>query len=1241
MDPQVIYTEDGSEILVLHHEGAVYFSSSNYIPYIQIVQKDQKISFYQILNLEFEDFSESEENLKDNINEIPRSLSSLKIQEKKPVSYLTIPTVYYDSLNDKLVKVKSFTINYTVDPDNKSTLRTTKNTEVYSSVLASGNWYKLGIPSKGIYKLSYEQLKKMGLPVENLDPRKIKIYGNGGGMLPQKNSENRHHDLVENAIFVSGEADGKFTIGDYILFYGQSADSYNYNSEENSFSYTKNLYSDSTYYFLTADGDPGLRIETADNIGKNFSLISVFDDYLAYENDFQNILGSGREWYGEEFGGAKLNYSFEFPVPGIVNNSELKLTASFLAQSYNSSSFLLNLNNLSVGNLDMSTISEGTYQEKGKERTETFTFNTSLLNLNEILILTTDYQRSSNIARGFLNYFFFTFQRNLQLYEQATFFRSISSLKNSESTFQVKNVTAASTIWDITDPLRPKKHDFLLEQGAALFGTSTQNLKEFVVFNESNFSEAIFIEKVHNQNLRGEGPFELVIVTVPKFKPEAQRLADFRASYDQLSVKVVTIQEVYNEFSSGAKDVTAIRDYMRYLYNLDGGSKNLKYLLLFGKGSYDIKNKIPGGINLIPTYQSYNSLHPIYSYSSDDYFCFLDDEEGEWVENSMGDHLMDISVGRLPVRNLQDARNITDKLIRYSQNQDGFGRWRKEIFFIAEDGDGNLHHNDADKLATLVDSTHMEFNVNKIFMGAYPQEILGNDKRTAPEVNQAINDAIKSGALIVNYTGHGGLASWANARILDTTIVSRWTNINKLPLFVTATCEFGKHDDAISRSGGEHMLFLNKGGAIGLVTSARPVFSSTNYALNLAFYNFAFNKVENEYATLGYIFKETKNNSLKGSVNRNFSLLGDPSMKLAYPKENLIITSINNSNSTNEGPEDTLKALSKVNIKGEVIGNSNTRLQSFNGNLSISVYDKETTTTTLSAPVINFKQRNSIIFRGQATVTDGTFEVEFIVPKNISYTLDKGKISLYAIDKVQGVDAGGVNGKVKIGGSDPNSESDHTPPTIELFMNDTTFRNGGITSSNSLLLAKIYDESGISISNTVGQNITAVLNDQKVFNLNEFFETEPDNFQVGWLAYPINDLPVGKNTIKLKAWDTHNNSQEAFLEFYVTEDAKLYLANVINYPNPFSEKTTFQIDHNAAGEDLDLNILIYSIKGELIRSINKYFSNAPARINELEWDGRNSVGQELDDGVYIYKIFIRSESTGLKNQLYKRLIIKK
>ena len=1108
------------------------------------------------------------------------------------------------------------------------------------SLLSQGEWLKFEVEANGIYKLDFSFLNSLGLDPNGVDPAKIKIYGNGSGMLPQPNSAPRPTTLVENAIWIEGAADGSFDNGDYILFYGQGPASYAYEPDKGVFSYQKHYYSNRTAYFLTVSTENGLRIEQQENVGSNFPLIRDFQDFGYYELDQRNLLISGREWYGERF---DLNTTQEFPfkVEGLSENSDVYLVADLMAQSYAISSFKTSLNGTLLGEQSFPGLSRWTYALKGAHNTDTFKINTAVAGSNGELNVTLTYERNnSGLSTGYLNYLLLTVTRGLSLYGDQTEFRSGKSLANGFSTYEVSNAIPAVRIWDVTDPFLPKNQSFELNGATATFGTASDELKTFVVFapgNELLTPEAI--GKIPNQDIRSMNVPDLLIITHPDFKPEAQRLASLRSSHDGLEVAVITTEEVYNEFSGGVQDVTAIRDFTKFLYD-KGDRKKLKHLLLFGKSSYDFKDFKENNTNFVPTYQSRNSLHPLLTYSSDDYFAFLEEDEGEWRESFTGDHTLDIGVGRLPVKSPDEARQVVDKLVHYATSNRALGEWRNRVYMVADDGDRNIHINQADQLSGFIDTTYSQFNIQKIFLDYYPQ-ISRPGGEIAPRAKEAIDDAIDKGTLIMNYTGHGGEAGWTQESILDIFMIDDWDNMDAMPLFVTATCEFGRHDDPGRISAGELTILNPKGGAIALVTTARPVEANLNFELNKAFYDVVFRQEEGIYQTLGDIFRQTKNNSLVGVNNRNFSLLGDPSMTLAFPREKIVVTAINGKEL--QQVPDTVKALSRVTLQGEVQNYLDQPLTSFNGIVSVAFFDKETTKTTLGSGTdsrpFSFKEREHFLFRGAATVTNGTFEVSFVVPKSISYLIDEGKVSMYAVDQ-GGRDASGALTNVLVGSSVDNAPEDNDPPSIRLFMGDSTFVPGTRVSPNTLLVARLSDENGINISGFNPLNsIVATLDGEVSYELNQYYSADVDNFRKGWVQFPLNDLEEGEHVITVRASDTYNNSSEASIEFYVTERSQLVIDKLQNYPNPVVNQTAISFTHNRSGDDLEGNLQIIDRNGGMVNSFDFFIPDSKATVELINWDGTDKNGAKVNRGLYIFKVVVRSLSDGAQNQKYQKLVL--
>ena len=1100
-----------------------------------------------------------------------------------------------------------------------------------SSVLQSGKWYKVAIEKNGVYKIDQSVFKKMGFDPAKIDPRKIKIYGNQGGMLPQANNVSRVSDLTENAIQVQGESDGVFNSADYVLFYAQGPDKSYFNTAKGIFFYERNLYADKNYYFITVSESNGKRIETTENIPGTFPLVDQFENFTYYELDQHNELKSGRQWYGEQFD-LTLELTKTLTLPNVVAGSNIKLVSSVMAQTFTGATFNVFLNGIQVVQQSIASIPNAQYAIKGRDRRDTVLINANTVSAAGRQSQELRYQYvkiGTGNSKGYLDYFLLQVTQQLVLSGQQTIFRSVASLNNPSSTFELGESSAQTIIWDISNSSEPKLQASTFSSAKTSWSAITSTLKEYIAFSSSSAPE--LIGSVANQNIHEVALPDMMIVSHPDFYTEALRLSSHRTS-SGLSTTVVTTTEVFNEFSSGRQDVTAIRDYAKFLYDRSPGK--LKALMLFGKGSFDYKDRVTNNKNLVPTYESRNSLHPLLTYSSDDYFSFLETNEGDWGESPAVNHTMDISVGRIPVKSVEEAKNVVDKIIRYDTDATLLGKWRKEIVFVADDGDFNLHQDDANDLADFVETNHAEFNTRKIYLDNYPQQSRPSGE-VSLETNKLIEDAFNSGAVAINYTGHGGERLWAQEKIFDDLTISKLEN-KRLPLLVTATCEFGRQDDPALISGAELCMLRKEGGAISLVTTSRPVNAATNFLLNEAFYDAFFLKENNRYLTLGEIFRRTKNNSMSGVSNRNFSLIGDPSLHLVMPPDSIKITNI-----TTASGSPTLKALSTVTVKGEVVNANNEIISTFNGIVEVILFDKETSFVTLGNEnqPYTYKQWFNALFRGKASVKNGAFEFQFVVPKNIAYQIREGKLSLYAYDTVNKKEATGFSEDFDIGSSEANPEIDSTSPTLALFMGDTTFVNGGITNPNTTLVARVFDQHGINISGYgIGNSIIGTLDDAQTFILNDFYEADLDNFTRGTITFPLTDITPGKHTITVKAWDTYNNPVQATVDFLVTDGTNLTIETFGNYPNPFKSSTTLFFTHNRSGDDLQASLVLYDFTGRVIetREINIPQSGYQVELGSISWDDGE---KKQPTGLYFARLLVRSLTNGSKNEQVTKLIM--
>ena len=1082
----------------------------------------------------------------------------------------------------------------------------------YNSVLSSGEWYKISTNTNGIYKLDYSIFSQLGLSLNNLKIEDIKVYGNGGGMLPNLNSDFRYDDLIQIAIKIHDNNDnGIFESNDYILFYGESADKWNFNIDTKYFEHQTHLFADEVNYYINIDSSTiSKRINLKQYIEGPTKVINTFTDFAIHELESENLIQSGRKWFGERFD-YQNKQTFDFSFPNIDLNKSTNIRLAAVARSLSPSNFTVKLNNNMIGTINIPNVSSLFAAEYAKEAS----LNTSYNNFSSDISIDLEYFSSDNGALAWLDYIEINTTRKLKMTGNSMIFRDAENILSEVGRFEVDNAVGC-IVWDITKPSAIYKMQTSIDNGVLIFNDSLDILHEYIVFDSDSYLAPNLIGSIDNQNLHNlSSDIEYVIVSHPNFISAAHRLSEFHYDQDGLKSIVVTPQQIYNEFSSGMQDVTAIRDFLRMLYTRPGSK--LKYLLLFGDGSYDPKNRIPNNTNYIPTYQSQNSTNPTRTYVTDDYFGLLDENEGLFSND-----LVDIGIGRFPVSSISEANILVDKVQQY-YSKDSFGSWRNDIVFIADDGDandGNTHMWQADSLSNYVFDNYSDINIAKIYLDNYLQEATPGGPRSEATQN-AINNKIDKGVLLVNYTGHGGQLGWTQERILEIDQINSWKN-KQLPLFMTATCKFSYFDDPEKQSAGEYVLLNPEGGSIALLSTTRLVYSSPNYNLNTKFINVLFEKINGYPPRLGDVFKQTKILSGTAMNNRNFTLLGDPALRLAQPIFNIVTTVM----------PDTVKALSTITIEGSIVDDFGNIVPSFNGTVFPRVLDKEVIRTTLgqeSCTPMPYRDQNNILYKGSASVINGNFSFSFVVPKDIAYNYGNGKISYYAYsDDSMPIDASGSDKSFIIGGTSDNIEYyDYDGPDISLYMNTSHFVDGGVTDNSPILIAEISDFSGINtVGNGIGHDITAVLDGNTVspFILNEYYESDKDDYQRGSVRFPLSNLEDGPHNITLKVWDVFNNSSEAIINFTV-KNGIFEIAEYTCFPNPVINSTDFYFQHNKSNQDIKINLDIYSINGLLVRTISDTYFDQGYLIGPINWDCRNNNLELVGPGIYIAQLRLSSE----------------
>lgn len=1156
------------------------------------------------------------------------------------VGFRFLPLMLNDA-GTEIVPVVSFEFVISYDPVPRPAVLGKKSFAL-NSVLANGSWYKIAVVKTGFHRLDASFFASCGIDISLLDPRTIRIYGNGAGLLPQPNSSARPDDLLENAIIVSGEHDGVFNSSDYVLFYGKAqSDVWKYNGTR--ITREKNIYSDTTYYFLTFGSGTGKRIAKQSASPAPLSEESTHVFCHAHELDLVNPGRSGRKFLGEAFDRV-AQQNFTVNIPGFIPSEPVSMISSTAARSYiSSSTFDVSVNGSSVITHELGTVGtsyESPYYLGSGPLPASFSVAGPQLNIAY------RYSMPGGGATGWLDYFEITARASLTWYDNQVLYRILPSAAPGNTAYTISGTGTGTRFFNVSNGAEVSELLVTQAGNQSKIVNNTLAYTEIAgIDNGSSFPVPVIIGKIGNQNLHALPQADALFITPGVFYQQVMRLAAYhqQAGY---KIHVVQLNEIYNEFSSGAQDITAIRDFIRMFYvRSTGPADRIRFINFFGRASYDYKYRTASNSNFVPTYQSEESSTPLASYCSDDYFGLLDDNEGGWDGPGFAREYLDVAIGRMPISTEAEAAAAVDKIIGYARTEKQ-GNWRNKLVFVSDDEDNNIHQVDANFMADQVISRHKSYNVQKIWIDAYKEEVIAGGQRY-PDAQKAITDAVQKGAFIVNYTGHGGELGWAAERILTIEDIQNWTNADRLPLFVTATCEFSRFDDPQRVSAGELTFLSTRGGAIGLFTTTRLVSAGSNTELNTIFYRHigldSLSRINPP--ELGEVMRLTKNDyiaAFNDRNERNFTFLGDVVMKLAYPKWTAHTTSINSH--PVDLVTDTLKALSKVTVTGAIKDLNGNVLTSYNGELFPTVYDKPTVYQTLGnnpkSPVMQFQMQNNIIYSGSASVVNGLFSFSFIVPKDISYEIGRGKISYYAKNE-SGEDANGYEERFLVGGTADSVMNDQNGPDIRLFMNDEKFVFGGLTNESPLFIAKLYDESGINtVGRGVGRELLLTIDNEtnKATPVNDYYQAQKDNFQQGEVKYRLSPLEAGKHTATLKAWDTYNNSSESTLDFVVASDEKMALRHVLNYPNPFTGNTTFHFDHNTAGENLTVMIQVYTISGKLARTLSAQVNAATSHFSDISWNGADDYGDKLAKGVYIYKVIVKSGS-GKAAEATQKLVI--
>lgn len=1101
----------------------------------------------------------------------------------------------------------------------------TANAQTYAtnSLLASGSWYKIPVDKTGVYKITSSDISALA----GVSCSKITLYGAPGGMLNPYNGADHPDDLVPAAIqIVDRNSNGTFDADDYILFYGESAGVWRYVSVDQRFEYTPHVYANHNYYFLSTDLTAGsaARVRSAGLTSSNRGDLNTYTGVAMMHDDKANPSEGGQIWVGDKFTTSLRERSYTLTLPGIQQGGAILARYAFSCQTDSRAQFELKYNSDARQHAFTSSDSYQSFLE-------TFTAR----NNREITLNCTFSANSSNTV-GYIDFIEFNSTAPLAYSGGQMMIRNAQNLGTGNvCRFVCTGSSANLMVWDVTRPDQPSALSVNAGSGNGFsFLASTAEAGTYVAFTANDAMKPTGITSVANQDLHGTPTPDYVIVAHKDYLPQAERLANLHRATDGLSVLVVNQTEVFNEFSSGRPDPVAIRQMLRCMnsHATDSSAAAVRYLLLFGKGTYDNRNILGANQTTVVTYQTLTSAGiEDGAFPSDDIYGYLDD-----AASTFGGPLS-VGIGRLPAKTVTEATHMVDKIEDYITKGD-LGRsnirgdWRNYVCFLADDADPSSpgdtsFASSAEKTARNIKQTHPHFNIDRIFADAYVQQS-GADGSYYPDVNNAVRQRLNYGCLLFNYIGHGSVNYIGTERYMQFSDIEKYSNSHRLTFFVTSTCSFGRYDQLSEICGAEALLLAPAAG-IGVVTASRPISHIHRFNDNLCMMSL------DTANTVGDALRMAKNAT---SVSHSILLLGDPAMRLSIPRNRVVVTKING-HAVNPATPDSAEVLSRVTVEGEIHNEAGLLDTDFNGELFPIVFDREVSGRTLAndndSTEINFRQQKNVLYKGHESVSGGRFSYSFIVPRDVAYRYDYAKLSHYA--RSESDDATGQYGNLMLGGYNEDTVIGEIHPHVELYINDTRFRNGGLTNETPTLYAILTDSVGINAAGSgLGHDITAVIDNNpfSTTTLNDFFEADIADSRNGRVRYTLGKLDEGMHTLTVKCWNIFNYSGSATIQFYVVNDRIPKISSVGAAPNPSHDRTTLRVEHNIPGNIESATIDIYDIMGSHIRT----FHPTPAEgsyVIYVDWDYTSAAGSLISRGIYIVRATVTTRDGEQLTQMSK------
>jgi len=1135
---------------------------------------------------------------------------------RRIVAELTFsPAVQRNSLSATGAAEDGLLRNLLVNAEQARAWRTNEAVKLAKTVrtlFPGDNWYKIIIRGdgtggrEGLYKITTAALSQAGVPIASVDPATIQLFNNGGRELPENVSAARPDSLVENAILVNGESDGRLDNGDFILFYGRSLEGKYYSSSDGKYRHYINRYGYDNVYWLTFGLTRGKRMQSRTSLPVIGEAESSFRDLAFNEEDRSNIYKSGSDWLGFELARDKNIYSQSFSLPGAVPQAAAVFRFQVAGTTSGSHSFKMNANGNSLGQLSLS----GQLSAYAPRQAE-FTSAGVLLDGGNTLGI--EYGATSDISQAYVDWVEVEYQRRFQPAGDQLIFNS--PLRAGVALYEIGNFERAEiAVYDITS-----FHEVSVIEGAQIAGAkirfsdevNDQSPRRYLAVTPAAYMAVTEIRRDPSSDLRRPRDVDYIIVTHDNFYQQASQLESLREDWnssDRLETEVVKISDVFDEFSWGLTDPVALRDFLAYAYTNWGAPG---YVLLFGDGHYDFRNIYRYSTpNLIPPYESPETSE-IASRTSDDWFTYLKGSNNG----------MQMAIGRLPVQTVDEAQGVVTKLIEY-ETKSLAEEWRKTVTIVGDDelvsggkGEELEHTRQAEWLAERY--VPAALNVEKIYLMEFPAVRTASISGvTKPQASAAFIDRVNQGSLIVNFIGHGADELLTHENIFNlSTDFDKVQNARRYALWIASTCEFAYWDQPQKQSFAEYLVSATGRGAIGMISSTRLVYSSENATLNYNIFNYLFSGYESsgKVARVGDALMLAKRGSSASQLNNEkFVLLGDPAMRLAAPRYRASVDTLS--------PGATLQALTHFTVKGSVV-KEGASWQDFDGTLQLRVFDARKPRTYVSegGSTVNYILPGNTIFRGTAVSGAGRFSAQFIVPKDISYGGSDGRISLYFWSP-EGDGTGYMNNLMVDGSA--MGLIDREGPMIKVHFGNPSFASGDFTTSNPLLHVQISDSlSGVNIAGDIGHQIIMTLDDGEGRNITEYFQYYKGSYTSGELQYLLAQLAPGRHTLSLKAWDNSNNSNIAEIEFVVVAESDLTLGNLLNYPNPMTDRTQFTFE---VSRDAEVTLQLYTVAGRLVRRFPAMQAEVGFNIYPEVWDGTDAEGDPVANGVYLYRVHARS-----------------